>query len=90
MKSYLLDNEYIGYYFQLTNANKCSIINFVKKKKPIISNSVGALTQIDFFKYIHTNSCPEWTRICNTANCCDITVECYALLLLHILIKIVK
>ena len=59
MKSYLLDNKYIGDYFQLTNTNKCSIIVLVKKKKPIFSNGVGAPTQIDFFKHIHTNSLPE-------------------------------
>ena len=45
-----------GYYFRLTNTNKCSIIVLVKKKKPILSNGVGAPTQIDFFTYIHTNS----------------------------------
>lgn len=44
----------------------------------------------DFSTYIYTNSCPERTRILNTAKRCDITVECYALLLLHILIEIVK
>ena len=53
-----LDTRYFGYYFRLTNTNKCSIIIFVKKKKPILSNGVGAPTQIDFFN-IHTNSLPE-------------------------------
>lgn len=52
----LLDINKFGYFFRLTNTNKCSIIILIKKKKPILSNGVGAPTQIDFFKYIHTNS----------------------------------
>ena len=50
----LLDTNHFGYYFRLTNTNKFSIIVIVKKKKSIISNGVGAPTQIDFFD-IHTH-----------------------------------
>ena len=52
-----------GYYFRLTNTNKCSIIILVKQKKPILSNGVGAHTQIDFFNTYIQIRCPERTRI---------------------------
>ena len=62
----LLDFQTISKQFLLTKQNKCSILIFVskiKKKKPIVSDSVGAPTRIDFFKYIHTNSLSRRTWI---------------------------
>lgn len=71
--------------------NKCSIIVIVNihKKKPILSKGVGAPTQIDFFNiHIHKFIVQKGLEFeTQHWKCCDITVECYALLLLHIISK---
>ena len=46
----------------------CSIIVLVKQKKPIISNGVGAPTQIDFFNTYIQIHCHEKARIWNIAD----------------------